>query len=99
MGKAVDSVVDVVGDVVGGVADAAGDVVGSVTGANAVSEADKQARRIAEEQATLARNMSADLGIDNTARVEAAGTAEEFEDRRKRPRKGSSVSTSLGLNV
>lgn len=99
--------IDLAGGAVKTVGGLAGDLLGPLTGADAIAEADKNAQRIAEqqrqaaeEQATLARNLSADLGIDNTAQVEAGGTADALaERRRRRPAVGSSVASSIGLNV
>ena len=109
MGKAVKSVTKgvskAVKGVVGGVSKAvgglAGDILSPLTGADAIAKADKEAQRIAQEQAILAQNLSADLGIDNVAQIEAGGTAATLAERRRRGRSGggSSVASSIGLNV
>lgn len=95
--KAVEGVVGGASKAVGGLA---GDILSPLTGADAIAKADKEAQRIAREQAILAQNLSADLGIDNTAQVKAGGTADVLaERRRRRPAGGSSVASSIGLNV
>jgi len=76
--------------------------LGSVLGidAGASMKPDRAAQRRAEEQANLARNQQADLTLDNVAQVEAGGTADVLEsDARRRRRTGSSVASSLGINV
>lgn len=76
--------------------------LGNVLGINAASsmKPDRAAQRRAEEQANLARNQQADLTLDNVAQVEAGGTADELESgAQRRRRTGSSVASSLGINV
>lgn len=49
-------------------------------------------------QAAAARNANVDLGIDNVAKVEAGGTAEAQNTRRRRGGTGG-VASSLGVRV
>ena len=54
------------------------------------------------QQAALAQSRSADLGLENVAAVETAGTANaqaDSTDKKKKRAAGNGLSTSLGINV